>query len=199
MITMTRIISALLLVSATPALAQSGDPCIGHQLLQTPRAEGSCLTMRPQVHASPDKAVRAIVFPVGMDLNASPDIESRVVFRGNDAKLLTSQDYSSPRGTNGYYVEHGKWSPDSQFFVYSLSSSGGHSPWSFPTWVYSREKNQIISFSEMIGGNPTLSADFDFGGPHTITATTWEKQGSDKQKKVTVDLAEAMKKMPEPK
>jgi hypothetical protein len=65
--------------------------------------------------------------------------------------------------------------------------------------VYSREKNQIVSFSEMIGGNPTLSADFDFSGPHTITATTWEKQGSDKQKKVTVDLAEAMKKMPEPK
>jgi hypothetical protein len=35
-----------------------------------------------------------------------------------------SKDYSSPRGMNRYYVDHGKWSPDSQFFVYSLISSG---------------------------------------------------------------------------
>jgi hypothetical protein len=66
-----------------------------------------------------------------------------------------SKDYSSPRGMNGYYVDHGKWSPDSQFFVYSLISSGGHSPWSFPIMVYSRKQKRIAKFSDMIGG-PTL-------------------------------------------
>jgi len=188
----------LLLVLASPALAES-DPCVGHQLLDKPRAEGSCLTMHPEVHASPDKAVRAVIYPVGMDLNASPDIESRIVFRGNDAKLLTSRDYASARGSNGYYVVNAKWSPDSQFFVYSMSSSGGHSPWSFPTWVYSREKNAIFGFSDMIGGNPTISSDFSFTAPHTIKATTWEKQGSDKQVPVTVDLGEAIEKIHPPK
>jgi len=177
------------------AVAQGNDQCSGHQLLATPRAEGTCLTLRPQVYPSPDQALRAIVFPVGMELHATPDIESRVVIRADEAKLLTSKDYSSPRGANGYYVVRAKWSPDSQFFVYSMSSSGGHSPWQFPTWVYSRQKNLIVSFSEMIGGDPTMSEDFNFSGPHTVTATTWEKSGSDKQIPVVVDLENAIKKI----
>ena len=188
--------AGLALASSSFALAESNDPCSGHQLLATPRPEGSCLTVRPQVFPSPDKAIRGIVFPVGMELHASPDIESRVVMRGNDAKLLMSKDYSSPRGANGYYVVRAKWSPDSQFFVYSMSSSGGHSPWSFPTWVYSREKNVIASFNDMIGGNPTMSDDFKFSAPHTVTAMTWEKSGSDKQVPVSVDLADAIRKLP---
>ena len=191
---MLRIMSAILLLAVTPALAEEGDPCVGHQFLSTPRPEGGCLTMRLEVHASPDRAVRAIVYPAGMDLNASPDIESRVVMRGNDAKLLTSRDFASPRGTNGYYVVKAKWSPDSQFFVFTMSSSGGHSPWQFPTWVYSREKNAFISFNAMIAGDPILSDDFQFTGPHTIKAMTWEAAGSDKQVPVVVDLADAVAK-----
>jgi hypothetical protein len=199
LIRIVAILAATALPWAAAAQAQNSDSCAGHQLLPTPRAEGSCLTMRPQTYASPDRALRAVVFPVGMDLHASPDIESRVVVRGNDAKLLTSKDYASARGTNGYYVVRAKWSPDSQFFVYSMSSSGGHSPWSFPMWVYSRQKDAIVSFNHMIGGNPTLSDDFKFTDPHTLTATTWEKEGSDKQVPVTVDLADAIGKLPEPK
>jgi hypothetical protein len=48
-----------------------------------------------------------------------------------------------------------------------------------------RQKDLIVSFSEMIGGNPTLSDDFNFSGPHTVTATTWEKPGSENQVPVT--------------
>lgn len=185
-----------LAVQSFPASAQAPDPCSGQQLLPTPRPEGSCLTVKPQVYPSPDKTLLAVVWPVGMDLHASPDIESRVVIRGPEAKLITSRDFSSPRGANGYYVVRAKWSPDSQFFVFSTSSSGGHSPWSFPTWVFSRQKELIVSFNEMIGGNPTVSEDFSFSGPHAVTATTWEKPGSEKQLAITVDLEKAVGKMP---
>jgi hypothetical protein len=41
---MLKIISAIWLLAVVPALAQDGDPCVGHQLLTTPRPEGSCLT-----------------------------------------------------------------------------------------------------------------------------------------------------------
>ena len=190
--------AGMALAQLSSAAAQDNDRCGGHQLLSTPRPEGSCLTVRPQVYPSPDKALRAVVFPVGMELHATPDMESRVVIRANEAKLLTSKDYSSPRGANGYYVVRAKWSPDSQFFVYSMSSSGGHSPWSFPTWVYSRQKDVIVSFSAMIGGNPTVSEDFSFSGPHTIKATTWEKAGSDKHIPIVVDLADAIGKIAPP-
>jgi hypothetical protein len=185
-------------VSSAPmlsAVALAEVRCSGHELLSTPRPESSCLTVQPQVYASPDAALRALVFPVDVDLYATPDMESRIVIRTSEGKLLTSKDYSSPRGANGYYVFAAMWSPDSQFFVYSMSSSGGHSPWSFPMRVYSRQKNLIADFSAMIGNNPTVSGDFKFIGPHTVSATTWEKAGSDNKLPITVDLEDAFKKI----
>src|SRR5262245_23443928 len=123
-------------------------------------------------------------------------MESRVVIRTSKGDTLTSKDYSSPRGANGYYVFNAKWSPDSQFFVYSMSSSGGHSPWSFPMMVYSRQKNRIAGFSDMINGEPTVSGDFHFAGPHTVVASTWKQPGSlDDKVAVTVDLEEAFAKL----
>ena len=67
----------------------------------------------PQIYVSPDKALRASVLPVDVSLYATPDMESRVVIRTKKGDTLTSKDYSSPRGTNGFYVYNAKWSPDS--------------------------------------------------------------------------------------
>src|SRR5262249_4260700 len=128
----------------------------------------------------------------GCQLYTTPDMESRIVIRTSKGDTLTSKDYSSPRGANGYYVVNAKWSPDSQFFVYSMSSSGGHSPWSFPMMVYSRQKNRIAGFSDMINGAPTVSGGFHFAGPHTVGASTSQRARSlDDKGTVTVDLEEA--------
>ena len=180
---------------ATDAAAQVA--CSGHKLLPKPRPESSCSDVKPQIYPSPDGALRALVFPVDVSLYATPDMESRVVIRTSNSDTLISKGYSSPRGANGYYVVNAKWSPDSQFFVYSMSSSGGHSPWSFPTMVYGRQKNRIAGFSDMIRGGPTVSADFHFAGPHTLVASTWKQPGSlDDKIAVTVDLDEAFAKLP---
>jgi hypothetical protein len=177
------------------ALAQAA--CSGHKLLPDPRPATSCLAVAPPVYPSPDKALLAIVLPVDVSLYATPDMESRVVIRNAKGDTLMSKDYSSPRGTNGYYVDQAKWSPDSQFFVFSLLSSGGHSPWSHPMAVYSRSKNQFAKFSDMIGDKPTLSGEFTFSGPHTVTATTWKREGApDDKVPVTVDLEAAFAKLP---
>ena len=171
------------------------EPCSGHQLLSKPRPEGSCRNVAPEIIAGPDKTIRAVVVPADVSLHATPDMESRVVIRAADGKTLASKDHSSPRGTNGYYVYRARWSPDSQFLVYSLVSSGGHSPWQFPMMVYGRKANAFARFSDMIDGKPTLSGDFSFSGPHTVTATTWKGPASgDKEPEkvpVTVDLAKA--------
>jgi hypothetical protein len=48
----------------------------------------------------------------------------------------------------------------------------------------------------MINGNPTVSADFKFTGPHTLTATTWKQPGSpDDKVPITVDLEAAFAKL----
>jgi len=189
-------VAGVSLATMLAAETLADDSCSGHQLLPVPRSASSCLTVGPEVYASPDAALSALVFPVDASLHATPDMESRVVIQTSTGKLLASEDYSSPSGANGYYVVAAKWSPDSQFFVYSMSSSGGHSPWSFPTWVYSRQKNIFADFSAMIGNNPTLSADFTFTGPHTVSATTWEKAGSQNTIPIIVNLADAINKIP---
>jgi hypothetical protein len=178
-------------------VASASDSCSGHKLLRTPRPEASCAGVKPRIYRSPDGTLRAVVLPVDISLNATPDMESRVVIRTSKGETVTSKDYSSPRGFNGYYVVRAQWSPDSKFFVYSLSSSGGHSPWSFPMAVYSREKNRFAAFSDLINGNPTVSSDFKFSGPHTVVASTWKQPGAlDDKVPVTVDLEEAFGKLP---
>jgi hypothetical protein len=63
--------------------------------------------------------------------------------------------------------------------------------------VYGRKKNVITAFSDLIGGNPTLSGDFNFAGPHSVTASTWKQPGSiDDKVAVTVDLEDAFGKLP---
>jgi hypothetical protein len=151
----------------------------------------------PHIFVSPDKALHALVFPVDISLDTTPDMESRVVVRSSAGDTVTSRDYSSPRGMNGYYVAQAQWSPDSQFFVFSMTSSGGHSPWSFPIWVFGRKSSQIVPFSDMIGGKPTLSGEFTFTAPHSLTAATWKQEGSlDDKVPITVDLEQAFAKLP---
>jgi hypothetical protein len=205
-IRLTSVLAASLLATSfamlAPADVLADARCSGHELLSKPRPEASCRYVVPQVFVSPDKQMRALVYPADVLLDATPDLESRVVIRSSAGDTLTSEDHSSPRGMNGYYVYRAKWSPDSQFFVYSLVSSGGHSPWSFPIMVYSRKGTVIAKFSDMIDGKPTLSGEFNFAGPHTLTATTWSQPAAagdnalpDKVP-ITVDLGEAFKKLP---
>ena len=179
-----------------PLAAYADAPCGGHQLLTAPRPETSCREIISQIFVSPDKATHASVLPADVSLYATPDLESRVVIRSSRGDTLNSQDHSSPRGANGYYVHRAQWSPDSEFFVYSMISSGGHSPWSFPIMVYSRKKNLFVKFSDMIGGAPTVSGDFQFSGPHTLTASTWKQPGDlDNKVPISVDLEQAIEKL----
>jgi hypothetical protein len=177
--------------------ALADEPCSGQKLLSKPRPETSCLTVIPQVFVSPEHALHASVLPVDVTLYATPDMESRVVVRSSDGNTLTSADYSSPRGANGFHVLAAKWSPDSQFFVYSLTSSGGHSPWSFPIMVFSRKGRSIATFSDMIGWEPTLSGHFEFAAPNTLMARTWKKAGDLNDKfPVRVDFEKAFARLP---
>ena len=191
-LTMALIACAALL----PRVAQAENQCEGHELLPTPRAENSCATIISKIHASPDKKLHAVVLPVEISLNATPDMESRIVFRSVAGDTLNSLSHASPRGMNGFYVDAAQWSPDSQFFVYNLVSSGGHSPWSHPTMVYSVQRNRFGHLSEMIDGRPILSENFQFSGEHMLMVSTWKQEGKpDDPTPVTVDLATAFDKL----
>jgi hypothetical protein len=201
--TLPLVLLAMSLCMATavllPRAAVAAAPCSGHQLLPQPRPQGSCQNVKPRTFTSPDKKSIASVLAADKSLNATPDMESNVAIRTSAGATLASKDYSSPDGANGYYVLNAKWSPDSQFFVYSMMSSGGHSPWSFPIWVYSVKKKQFANFSDMINGSPIVSGDFTIAEPHTLKASTWKQPGDLTDKvPVSVDLETAFDKLPAP-
>jgi hypothetical protein len=164
-------------------------------------AAGLVLLLPEQDHAIP-KTNFDVVFALNRNRVADDACSGTRAGRGRLQRTQIAADAAtgieSPRGTNGYYVVNAKWSPDSQFFVYSMASSGGHSPWSFPMMVYSRQSKRIVEFSDMIEGKPTISADFHLVGPHTLVASTWKAPGAlDDKVPVKVDLRDAFAKLPE--
>jgi hypothetical protein len=46
--------------------------------LPKPRTEASCSKIVPRTYVSPDKEMRALVFPTDISLDTTPDMESRV-------------------------------------------------------------------------------------------------------------------------
>src|SRR5262249_14722481 len=184
--------AALLL---TPLRAEIA--CTGHKLLSNPRPESSCSNVKPVSYASPDGCAARC----RSSCRCQPLCHS-----GHGKPRRDSYQQGRHAHVEGLFIAarhqwilrcQSNWSPDSQFFVYSMSSSGGHSPWSFPLMVYSRQKNRIAALSDMIGGKPTVSADFHFSGPHTLVASTWMQPGALEDKvPVIVDLEDAFGKLP---
>ena len=175
--------------------AEAKAVCTGHQLLSMPRPEGSCKDVKPATFASKG-GFTAYVFPVNPSLHATPDMESRVEVRARDGKVLATKDFASPKGANGYYVVQAQWTRDGQFFVFSLSSSGGHSPWQAPIEVFSVERMGFVKFSAMIQNAPTLTKRFALKGDSTVIATTWTDNNFEKPRTVVVDLKATVPKIP---
>lgn len=131
------------------------------------------------VIVSPDGALRAVIIPVDREKGLEAN-ESRVEIRKSDGRLLCSKDYSSSDGEHGYGVEEGQWTPDSQFFVYDTTSSGGHQPYRAPTFFYSRKNNRVRNIEEL-----TRRMVLDQGGPifrivqpHSVAVVVLAKYGS---------------------
>jgi hypothetical protein len=76
--------------------------------------------------------------------------ESRIELRTQAGIVSAKRDYISEDGEHGYGVTKAAWTPDSQFFVYSLESSGGHQAWNSPVWFFSREENKFRSLDHAL-------------------------------------------------
>jgi hypothetical protein len=112
----------------------------------------------PVQHEFPDKAIVAIVFSSGSP--GHEGYESRVEVRSKSGKLLVQRGYVSADGQHGYKVQKAAWTPDSNFFVYSMETSGGHQPWHSPVNYYSRAQNRFRSLDDALHdavANPQFS------------------------------------------
>lgn len=115
-------------------------------------------------YPSPDGRLTAIIVPLpGAHYGAG---ENRVEIRSQNGSLLFSHSYGSEDGEHGFGVEHAAWTPDSKFFVYSLSSSGGHQAWHFPTDFIETATLHLHRLDEYRG--PVTAPDFKVLPPDRV-------------------------------
>jgi hypothetical protein len=116
---------------------------------------------------SPDHQLRACMVEVGKF--PPPLNESRIDIRDTSGKLVASRNFGSPKGDQGRSVVHSAWTPDSSFFVFSTQSSGGHSPWHWNTYFYSRKKGKFALLDDTIGA--VIKPNFQVKAPDVVEAT----------------------------
>src|SRR6266403_4301978 len=109
---------------------------------------------------SPDQKLRACVSSVGK--HGPPFNESRIEIHVVNDHVLAFKDFRSPDGEHGRNVQKNEWTSDSQFYVFSTASSGGHSPWHWQTYFYDRKRKAIKEVDDftrpVIKRNSKLSA-----------------------------------------
>ncbi len=99
--------------------------------------------------------------------------------------------FVSGDGRHGQIVEQAAWTPDARFFVFTTTSSGGHSAWHHWTFVWSRRDDRIHSFDDAYS-SPTVAgtttASFRLTKPDRIS--TYLLGGTDaSEMPITVSLS----------
>jgi len=136
-------------------------------------------------YKSPDGNFVAMVIPLphapyGMG-------ESKIELRSTSGgKVLCSRSYVSKDGQHGFGVDQATWTPDSKFFVYSMSSSGGHQPWRSPIDFISIATLTIQNLDDLIG--PIIEPEFSVRTPDIVNVTYQKKSDhKDAQSDISLD------------
>lgn len=138
-------------------------------------------------YPSPDGKLTALVVPLpGAPYGSG---ENRVEIRSQNGSLLFSHSYASEDGEHGLGVEHAAWTPDSKFFVYSLSSSGGHQPWHFPTDFIEANTLSLHRLDEYTG--LVTAPDFKVLPPDRVR-TVGQRQADQEETTFEVRLSELL-------
>lgn len=116
---------------------------------------------------SPDGSMTASVVEVHHAKDSRVQGESILEIHDSSGTLMLKKDYSSADGEHGSIIDDGKWSANSEFFLYSLESSGGHSPWHLPVDVFVRRNRKAVSLDKFVGA---ITGGFEFVATTRIKA-----------------------------
>jgi hypothetical protein len=160
----------------------------------------------PLSYATPDGALKAIIVPTGRLAGAKEiengsdkgdplEYECRIEIRNAKGRKVWSEDFGSPDHDHGRGVAFASWSPNGNYFVFSTVSSGGHHPWQFFTYAYSRRDNDLYLLDPMVG--EVVEPQFALTAPDRISLTVFDRSAKEKDgrmpsKKVTVGLSKLL-------
>jgi hypothetical protein len=124
----------------------------------------------PHQYTSPDGKTVAIVNPVaGTKTNES---EVRIYeVAGVFSTSRLNQSFASTDGEHGLVIVRSAWSPNSDYFVFSGESSGGHQPWHSPMFAYSRRTNALYELDTCVSGIAVVAPDFELSSPQFARVT----------------------------
>ena len=118
---------------------------------------------------------RVVILPIDK-LSGHGDSESRIEFYSPQNQLLCALDYSSEDSEHGFGVAKAAWTPDNKYFVFSLTSSGGHQPWHAPTLFYSLRDNSIRSLDGYVTAEGISKGDFTLQAPNVVLTEVSREQ-----------------------
>ena len=116
--------------------------------------------------------------------------ESKIVIKTKNGIGICSKGYTSKDSTHGFRIEKAIWTPDSRFFVYSMSSSGGHQPWHFPIDFCSISESSIKNLDKYVG--PITNSQLEVKAPDIIKGVRMKKN-IDNQEEFEVSLSHLVK------
>ncbi len=113
--------------------------------------------------------------------------ESVVTVRTADGRDLGSYSLVSDDGEHGYSVDASKWSPDSQYFVFTAENVGGHQPWRIVAAVFALKTRRFIPLDESCIGVVSIP-EISFRGSNTAVLTIWESVVKNTTREVAIPL-----------
>ena len=123
---------------------------------------------------------KAYILPVGN--------EDRIAIRRYDPRKLAELSLFSQDNQQGGRIEEIKWSDDHKYLVFSTSSSGGHSPWHYPTYAFSVEEWKFLRLDDSLPAITDKSFSFTDSSHITVKSLRTIESDSDDQISATIDL-----------
>jgi hypothetical protein len=131
-----------------------------------------CVWAKEKAEYKAKDGTRVVILPVGTS-SGHEDSESRIEFYSAQNQMLCGLDYSSGDGAHGFGVVKAAWTPDGEYFVFSLTSSGGHQPWHAPTLFFSHNDNAIFDLDNYAEASGISKGDFVLEAPNIVLTEAW--------------------------
>jgi hypothetical protein len=128
-----------------------------------------CQANQAKLITSPDGKFSAHITISQNSTTGPPEFKTEI--RDSDGQVSATSDYTSENGEQGLSLVHAAWTPDSQFFIFTTYSSGGHMAWQYPTLFFDRRDKKIHDFNEFLP--PIAEGTFKLKAPDIITITIW--------------------------
>lgn len=104
--------------------------------------------------------------------------ESVVAFYSPENQKMCSVNFSSEDREHGYGVVKAAWTPDQEYFVFSMTSSGGHQAWHSPTVFFSLRDAMIRSLDSYTK-RPISTGGFILKSSNTVLTEVWHAEGQE--------------------